>query len=445
MSRYITIIFALGMLGPMGCQGSAEQGATDCGEGQEVEADGQTYCVFTGPIIETRFNCPSHVPVAHRQNGRVVCAKDNALPDDFLDEKWVVTDPPACDYGFEAACKNAPDMTWRPGHLIADDLARLIWNSTPDTELLDAANDGELNTREGLRTQVGRMLQSPKSADGLSNFWIEYLSLSNATTMSKDQSIFPEFTTNMGQLMLDSTLTTIHDLTIVSAQDTRNIMTTKTLYNSAALDPIVGLGTTSTQLTKQTIPANNPRLGVLTHPAFLSVTAGPQHTHITGRGIAIRKLLCEQIPPPPPEVDINPANPLPANSTRRQQLENATQDPACQGCHQLADYPAYPLEHYDAIGKWRTTENGQPINGAGELDNTQLADAQALGQTLRVHPRLSQCMTTKWLRWVVNGDIDMPVNNEQQVTTALHSKWAANNYKLPALLTDIFLTSLFVR
>ena len=51
----------------------------------------------------------------------------------------------------------------------------------------------------------------------------------------------------------------------------------------------------------------------------------------------------------------------------RERLAEHRANPACSGCHQLMDPVGFSLENYDAVGRWRTVEDGKPIDAAGGL------------------------------------------------------------------------------
>ena len=72
-------------------------------------------------------------------------------------------------------------------------------------------------------------------------------------------------------------------------------------------------------------------------------------------------------PPPPPLPDV-PAlddNTVSANLPVRQRLVQHRANPACATCHNLIDPPGFALESFDAVGRWRDTEEGLPVDSSG--------------------------------------------------------------------------------
>src|SRR5260370_10592710 len=102
-------------------------------------------------------------------------------------------------------------------------------------------------------------------------------------------------------------------------------------------------------------PAGAHRAGLLGQGSFLAATAGPVETSPTARGIFVREqLLCQHVPPPPPNVNTTLADPtedMPL--TRRQRMSAHAVNPACASCHRLMDPIGFGLESFDAIGRWR--------------------------------------------------------------------------------------------
>ena len=106
--------------------------------------------------------------------------------------------------------------------------------------------------------------------------------------------------------------------------------------------------------------------GILTNHALASRTSP------TLRGVFVReRILCQDIPPPPPNVDVNLAEPAPGAEaqTTRERLAEHRENPVCAGCHAFFDPIGLSFEHYDGIGAYRDTENGLPIDASADEDN----------------------------------------------------------------------------
>ena len=64
-------------------------------------------------------------------------------------------------------------------------------------------------------------------------------------------------------------------------------------------------------------------------------------------------------------------------------------NPACSGCHQLMDPVGFSLENYDAVGRYRTTEEGTPLDVTGGLpDGSKFEGVSGLQQALLSRPEI---------------------------------------------------------
>src|SRR6185436_7298218 len=111
---------------------------------------------------------------------------------------------------------------------------------------------------------------------------------------------------------------------------------------------------------------------VLTQASFLAAKAGPDQSSPIHRGVFVRQqLFCQPLPPPPPEANAMPPQ-LDPKMTTKERFAAHRADPACATCHNLIDSLGFGFENYDAMGVWRTSENGKPVDAAGELVGTDV-------------------------------------------------------------------------
>ena len=107
-------------------------------------------------------------------------------------------------------------------------------------------------------------------------------------------------------------------------------------------------------------------------------------------------MLCDELPPPPPDVPVLPAA-LPGLGERERLAEHRT-NPSCSGCHSQLEPLGFGLSKFDAIGVYRESDiNGKPIDARGEIDG--MADgsfdgALELAERLRSEPKVGKCMST---------------------------------------------------
>jgi hypothetical protein len=185
-----------------------------------------------------------------------------------------------------------------------------------------------------------------------------------------------------------------------------------------------------------TLPENSPRIGVLSKAAFLSQFANQKEGSPTLRGKFIREtLMCMKIPSPPGNVDLvldEPPAGMPM--TKRERLAIHRDNDSCSTCHAAMDPLGLPLETFDAIGRYRTTELGLPIDPSGEFDGTPVADARELGLTVASSETVANCMVRKFYGYA-QGFEQRTV--DRSVIDKLTLDFQSSGYKLRALVLAI--------
>lgn len=323
---------------------------------------------------------------------------------------------------------------------LASRLSFFLWNRGPDDLLLDAAEQGKLSAEPELAAQVERMLAHPNAESGFSAFIADALALYQLDDLPKIPDVYPSATPTLLAAMKEETVTFMHELLIASDQDFRTIFTTTRTYVDSELANLYGVAAPADPFTAIELPAAGPRAGLLTQGSILSLAAHSSRSSPTLRGKYIReRLLCLQIPPPPPTVNTT----LPDSSsapTARDRLQIHRTDPACAGCHSLTDPVGLALENFDGIGAFRENENGVAIDPSGELDGTTFGSARELGAAVGEHPSLSSCLVTTLLRYA-RGTVED--RSEGAWIKDLTQQFAQQGYRVGALMRAVVLSAAF--
>jgi hypothetical protein len=319
-------------------------------------------------------------------------------------------------------------------------LSFFLWNTTPDDELLRAAEKGELDSGKGLAKQVDRMIASPRLVAGTKAFFNDMLALDDTDTLQKDTEIYPTFGPSVADDSREQTLRTITDLLIAKHGDYRDIFTTRETFLSGPLGLVykVPVETPDGWTRYEFSPSENPdRVGIQSQINFEALHSHPGSSSPTIRGRAIREvLLCQKIPDPPGNVDFSLFSDAhnATLKTARERLKAHASIPTCAGCHKLTDPIGLALENFDGAGGFRDNENGAAIDASGELDGVKYKDAAGLGAALHDNANAASCLVTRLYGYAAGR---MPVKNEAPWLGYLNKHFAADGYRLPELMRRI--------
>ncbi len=323
------------------------------------------------------------------------------------------------------------------GYDLATRLSYFLWSSTPDDALLDAAAGGTLGNDAGLRAAADRLLASTRAHDAAQSYFGELLRLGDLDDLAQLSSVFPQMSATLGASMRTETLRVLDAIAMTGDNDFRQLFDTPTTFVNAELAKLYGLSAPAgTGFVQATLPATGARAGFLGQASFLALNAHPESSSPTRRGKFIREvLLCEAIPPPPPNVDTTLPPDVPGSAkTTRQKLEVHRSVATCAACHTMMDPLGLGLENFDGIGAFRSTQAGLPIDASGELDGVAFKDARSLGTALRNHPKLGECAARSILRYAL-GHIE--IASEEPVISVLAQQFGTDGYRFRALLSAV--------
>lgn len=264
-----------------------------------------------------------------------------------------------------AGATQVPLNDWEVGAKVA--LA--VTNTIPDDALLAAAAAGQLHDKAGITAQANRLLGGSTGTAGLGNFNFQVYRLGTYDGITRDPTVFPDFTTSTPAAMKQEVLQFLNWI-FRQNRGIKDFYTTPVGFVDSLLAPLYGVsGTFSTDpltLTQVNLDPNQ-RSGLLTQAGFLSSYLGVgNEPDIIHRGVFIaERLLCKTLPPPDPKA-AGTMIPVTPNLTNRQRVEMTTGKGTCgEACHSALFNPlGYAFENYDAIGKYRTTDVGQAVNTA---------------------------------------------------------------------------------
>lgn len=289
---------------------------------------------------------------------------------------------------------------------MASRLSYSLWNTMPDDELFAAAKSGALATNEGVETQARRLLDDKRAEPMIADFHAKLFDYDHFDSLNKDATLFPDWPSSG----MDKTLRTeaemfVREVTINQKGGLSQLLTANFTFVNDKLAPLYGLsGSYGPEFQKVALDPSQ-RAGFLTQIGFLAANASPRETDPIHRGVFVNlKIICADLPPPPGVIP-----PLPKDEggtmTMRERISAHTGKNTCgSGCHGTMINPAgFAFETFDAVGKWRTTDKGKPVNAADTYpfaDGAQTYDGPVqFAKVLAARPQVHQCYSGNWLEY----------------------------------------------
>jgi hypothetical protein len=290
---------------------------------------------------------------------------------------------------------------------VASRLSYAFWNTMPDDELMAAAAEGSLDTEEGVRAQALRMLGDPRTRVSLAHFHRQVFALHEYADLAKHPALFPEWRPELGALMAREAELFLAGVVFERDGTIGDIFTSTLTYVNAELAAIYGLeGDFGAELVAAELDSGT-RAGFLTRLGFLTRNATLTDPDPIHRGVFVNlNLLCRPIA----AVPSLPDDLMPVGKTNRERISSITGPGTCgEPCHGTIINPiGFGLEHYDAIGRYRTEDRGYPVNAA---DTYVFADGRSitfdggveLSHELARTPDAHACYISNLLEYLYGG------------------------------------------
>jgi hypothetical protein len=330
------------------------------------------------------------------------------------------------------------------GYELASRLSYFLFSSMPDEPLMAAAADGSLLTDDGLKAQVRRMLADPRSNAFVENFAGQWLQLRTLDTLAIDRTTFPDYTDEL-RTALNTEATLFFADVLRSDRSVLEFIDSRDTFVNGKLAGFYGLPEVNgTEFRRVTLPAESHRGGVLTMGAVLTLTSNTTRTSPVKRGLFVLDQILGA-PPPPPPADIPPLEQSAASkpdATVREQLAAHVANPTCASCHNRLDPLGLAFENFDAIGRWRTTENGRPVDASGTLPGgTAINGAAELKAILLSRAdQFVEALSSKVLTYAVGRG---PEPFDRPAIRRIATRTRASDDRFSALIESVVLSDTF--
>ena len=284
------------------------------------------------------------------------------------------------------------------GPEVATRLSFFLWGTTPDDALLDAAERGDLATTDGIEAQARRMLDDPRVRDAVLDFHRSWLDLDLIDTVWVHYDVYPTWSEEMNP----SYRAELEDL-VLRTWDGDGTLADLLLDRSTRVDDHLSV-VYDLPVGTDTLPSAE-RAGVLTRAGWLAAHAHMVSPSPVKRGVwVLDRLLCAPPGAPPSDVDTSIEPFAGTGITNRDRYAAHTSDPACASCHTAIDGIGFGFEGYDAMGAYRTTDNGFPVDASGsfqlgELAGTPFVGAVELSELLASSAEAQACYVRQWYRY----------------------------------------------
>jgi hypothetical protein len=328
---------------------------------------------------------------------------------------------------------------------LASRLSFFLWSSIPDDELMQLATEGRLSNEAVLEEQVQRMIKDPRSDQFIRNFTGQWLNVRGLAAKEPVVDMFPDFDSTLrdafrrevelffGSIMQD-------DRSILDLLTADYTFVNERLAKHYGIPDVYG-----SQFRRITLgPDQDFRRGLLGKGALLTFTSEAVRTSPIKRGKWFLETFLDMSPPdPPPGVEVNiEAKEGEAPKTLRARLEEHRTNPSCSTCHKMFEPMGYAMENFDAVGRFRTTDSGLPIDAKDVItDGTQLDGIQSLRDlTVRRGDLFARSVTEKLLAYSLGRGLEY---SDMPMLRAIAREAEAEDYRFSALVMGVVRSPLF--
>ena len=238
-------------------------------------------------------------------------------------------------------------------------------DAPPEKLQLNSQSAGQyLKTGVEAGATIAKVVGSKESRDKIVRFFKSWLEIKEPGEFTISQKVFPEFDAKFTSAMLDETNRFLRVQVAKASPNLKDI--------TQAVGPAGAAATVAD-------PAQ--RLGIFSQPAVLASHSGPTDTRPIKRGVFwVRKVMCMEMAPPPPELHAKLY--AAEGATERERIEQSTERTPCIGCHKVINPLGFFQENYDALGRWRTRENSKStVDVDSSIMIDFLGDAEAVTKT----------------------------------------------------------------
>jgi hypothetical protein len=340
---------------------------------------------------------------------------------------------------------------------VASRLSYGLTNTMPDDALFAAAGARRLHSREDVRAHAERLLATAAGQATLRDFHEQLYRTASYADVKRDPARLPGFKPGLGDDMREEAYAFIRDVVVGREKGVTELLTASYSFVNSRLAPLYGLNLPAPKagqpdpLMRMELDRTQ-RAGLFTQVGFLGSNDNATETVprpiMRGKHINL-DVLCAQLPAPP---NVPPLPAQTGSKTNRQLIEAFTQQPGtiCVDCHGALINPlGFAFEHYDPLGRWRTTDSGQPVDATGKYafaeGEHRFDGAVELMGIIAGGKQVHECYSRRLLEYLYGRETDTAAADQalvQELGRRSHGSASIKAMMLDLVSTDAFLTRL---
>ncbi len=329
------------------------------------------------------------------------------------------------------------------GYDVASRISFGLWDSLPDSLLLEAAAAGQLTTREQVARQAERMVSDLRTRSKLREFLLQWLKVDAAPDIAKDPKRFAQFNEEVVSDLRTSLDLFLQDVIRSESSDFRELLRADYVYLNGRLAPFYDADLSPGAPFQKVHLEQGERAGVLSHPYLMANFAYTETSSPIHRGVFIARSVLGRVLRPPPEAIAPFAADLHPDLMTRQRVSLQTKPESCQSCHGMINSLGFTLEHFDAVGRYRTEEKGRPIDATGSYE-TRAGERVEFDGTRDIAAFLAESEEahTAFVQQLFHFLVKQPVRAfGYQELPELRRFFAAHDFNIRKLMVEIMATS----
>jgi Protein of unknown function (DUF1592)/Protein of unknown function (DUF1588)/Protein of unknown function (DUF1585)/Protein of unknown function (DUF1595)/Protein of unknown function (DUF1587)/Ca-dependent carbohydrate-binding module xylan-binding len=327
------------------------------------------------------------------------------------------------------------------GYQVATRLAAFVWSSTPDQALLDAAAAGALDTPEGVKAELVRMMADERASALIDNLAGQWFAVRRLESFSLDALFYPDFTPELRDSMVTELKLVLSDFFREGAP-LEQVLTQQSTWVDSRLAELYLLpfkGGEGEWVEMSTV--GTPRYGIFGTAGWLMAESRSTAPSAVKRGKWIlENLLCSAPPPPPPDVEGQVAI-IPEGGSVREQEEAQRADDYCQTCHSQMDPIGWSLHGLDADGSERLADElGFEIDDLALWNGVTFDGPKGMVDAIVADARLQQCVVEKTFTYALGRGVRI---EDGPMIEAITAEFTNSGQSFEALATAIVTSDAF--